>query len=367
MGDRPKQCGTSDGVRHWVNIEPCGLICGLFTYVFLAYGMYSTTTCVIKPWLGYSVLGSCNIFLFNGISLVAMYSHFAAMTTDPGSVPRSALPLADDDQEFDQEANEKIVGTKFRKYCKRCKSFKPIRAHHCSICSRCIVKMDHHCPWVNNCIGVGNHKLFLLFIFWVCVVCFYALVLIVAKYIACYFDLNACGSANDNIFIIVLLVESVLFGLFTLCMMGDQSAVVSTNQTQIDRLKNTHHVTKVRFNEVFGCPDDVKFRFDWLVPTPVHFPDVSTREQILGFRQLRESADEDGEKLLSGVGNPLVEEGVGSIPMVEIKEEILDPSRPGAGGTDGNFSIEGDKGKGNSHHGNSNGGNGIIRRKGGPP
>ena len=35
-------------------------------------------------------------------------------------------------------------GERFRKFCKRCKAFKPKRAHHCSICKRCIVKMDHH-------------------------------------------------------------------------------------------------------------------------------------------------------------------------------------------------------------------------------
>ena len=30
---------------------------------------------------------------------------------------------------------------KYRRFCKRCKAFKPIRAHHCSICRRCIVKV----------------------------------------------------------------------------------------------------------------------------------------------------------------------------------------------------------------------------------
>ena len=55
---------------------------------------------------------------------------------------------------------------KYKKYCVKCKAFKPSRAHHCSACRRCIIKMDHHCPWVNNCIGIGNHKYFLQFILW---------------------------------------------------------------------------------------------------------------------------------------------------------------------------------------------------------
>ena len=43
-----------------------------------------------------------------------------------------------------------------------CHIFKPERCHHCSRCKRCILGMDHHCPWLGVCIGFRNRKFFLL-------------------------------------------------------------------------------------------------------------------------------------------------------------------------------------------------------------
>ncbi|XP_076677322.1 palmitoyltransferase ZDHHC16 isoform X1 [Andrena cerasifolii] len=44
--------------------------------------------------------------------------------------------------------------------CKKCIKPKPPRTHHCSVCNKCILKMDHHCPWLNNCVGHYNHRHF---------------------------------------------------------------------------------------------------------------------------------------------------------------------------------------------------------------
>ena len=42
-----------------------------------------------------------------------------------------------------------------------------------SVCQTCVVGMDHHCPFLSNCVGTDNHRNFLLFLAWTIVSCLY--------------------------------------------------------------------------------------------------------------------------------------------------------------------------------------------------
>ena len=45
-------------------------------------------------------------------------------------------------------------------YCDRCIQVKPDLVHHMLR----LLKMDHHCPWVKDCVALNNYKFFAFFV-----------------------------------------------------------------------------------------------------------------------------------------------------------------------------------------------------------
>lgn len=86
------------------------------------------------------------ISVYEACFALCIWSHLACMLTDPGAVPPD-LELTTGMQQ-----------------CVKCCAPKPPRYHHCRTCKRCVMRMDHHCLFANNCIGAYNQKHFILFL-----------------------------------------------------------------------------------------------------------------------------------------------------------------------------------------------------------
>jgi hypothetical protein len=48
--------------------------------------------------------------------------------------------------------------------CQICETHVHSRTKHCGECNRCVAVFDHHCKWLNNCIGTLNYNYFLALI-----------------------------------------------------------------------------------------------------------------------------------------------------------------------------------------------------------
>lgn len=79
---------------------------------------------------------------------------FILLAKDPGFVQKS----------------KKISFLKLNQYfkpiylCSTCEIVRPNKSVHCLICNRCVSRYDHHCPWINHCVGIGNHNYFLAYL-----------------------------------------------------------------------------------------------------------------------------------------------------------------------------------------------------------
>jgi len=99
--------------------------------------------------------------IVNILWLLAWTSFWRAACSDPGGIPenfgefvsKTGLPYITSRHEWQPGKAT---------FCKKCQKIRPERAHHCSVSKKCVLRMDHYCPWTGNCVGQKNYKYFFL-------------------------------------------------------------------------------------------------------------------------------------------------------------------------------------------------------------
>ncbi|KAJ5546998.1 hypothetical protein N7494_004583 [Penicillium frequentans] len=166
-----------------------------------------------------------------------------AMIGDPGYVPK--ISSRNQQREMVKQLFE-LWKFDEENFCVPCMSRKPLRSKHCRRCGRCVAKHDHHCPWIDNCVGANNLRHFVLYI--VCLEI--GIILFVQLTIGYITGLQSptdakCSIINDKLcdyvsrdtFTLVLGIWTILQLVWVTMLCAVQLVQVSRNQTTYENMR----------------------------------------------------------------------------------------------------------------------------------
>lgn len=159
------------------------------------------------------------------------------------------------------------IETKYKirlRRCDQCYIVRPNRVHHCAICRGCILGMDHHCPWINNCVGQFNKKFFFLFNLYSFIGSTHSLFICV--YYTIYKNNEYLFNAKSTIWLVILqIVLCLLFGIFSFVMLKNMYDNIENDSTYIDYRNKKVLEKRTWWEEVYEMFGG-EFGIGWFLP-----------------------------------------------------------------------------------------------------
>ncbi|PIA54705.1 hypothetical protein AQUCO_00900936v1 [Aquilegia coerulea] len=193
---------------------------------------YTTVFVFIEDWFGLKTSqGLMNVVGFTTMALMCLLTYGIAIVKDPGQVPETFVPDIEDSETPIHEIKRKGGDLRF---CQKCSHYKPPRAHHCRVCKRCVLRMDHHCIWINNCVGHANYKIFFVFVVYAVSACIHSLVLFVGSILHDDPEVEEQSDGSSRLYYIIsgLLLVSITMALSIL--LGWHIYLTLRNKTTIE-------------------------------------------------------------------------------------------------------------------------------------
>jgi hypothetical protein len=288
-------------VVRWV---PVVFILAVISWAYYAYVYQLCIDSVKNPSVRIAYL-----FFFHFFFLMFLWSYFQTVMAPMSRPPEKFYITSDVREDLNAATNEEdhkhIVARYIRqqklpvynqsfdggmRFCFKCACIKPDRSHHCSVCGQCILKFDHHCPWVNTCVNFNNYKFFILFLGYGFALCAYGFVTVLPFFID-FWQTDGLGHANFNKFhLLFLFFVSGMFAVSLACLFFYHLYLTARNHTTIESFrppvfsygpdKKGYNIgIRRNYRDVFG-----KNALLWLIPVRTSLGDgvqYPQRAQVL--------------------------------------------------------------------------------------